>query len=411
MNFTGFIAKRYLFSKKSHNAINIITLISIGGVCIGSMAMIIVLSALNGITGLVLSLYNTFDPDLKIVPSSGKTFAVSAPLTEKIKSIAEINNYSYVLEEKALLKHDDKQTIATLKGVDKNFVRLGGFDSSIVAGSYLLQSDSSAYAVVGAGIANKLSLNVSAEFSFYPLSIYVPKREITAVNTPDDAFATNITFASGVFALNDDFDYKYVLLPINYVADLLGKQNQLSAIEIDVNDAADADEIKVRLQQAIGGNYKVKTRYELNEVLFRTLKSEKWWTFLILAFIMLIGIFTVINAITMLIIEKKKDAAVLRSMGADTSAIKKIFYTVGFYITCIGSLSGIILGLTICYLQMQFGFVPFSDGFVVNAYPIKIMFTDVLYVFATVILIGTIATRYPVAVFAKKYFANNLLPK
>lgn len=405
MRLSNFIAKRYLISKKSHNAINIISAISVGGICIGSAAMVIVLSALNGITALVLSLYNTFDPDIKIMPVEGKTFTVGEQFLQKIKNNTAVAHYSLVLEEKALVKYEEKQTIVTLKGVDENFQKLCRFDTVVNVGSYILQNDSTPLAVIGSGIARKLDIVLDQSGFTYPLHIYVPKKDNVAMITAEDAFNIGITYPSGIFSLNDDFDLKYVVVPLHYVQDLLSKKNEVSAVELSLQQGSNAEKISRELKISLGNNFSVKTRFELNEVLFKTLRSEKWWTFLILAFILLIGTFNVIGSLTMLIIEKKKDIGILATMGADTSLIRNIFMKEGFFITIIGAVSGIVLGMLICWIQIQFKLVPFSKGFMVDAWPVQMQFYDVLFIFTTVMLIGFFAAWYPVRVFTKKYFA------
>lgn len=407
MRLSSFIAKRYLISKKSHNAINIISAISVGGICIGAAAMVIVLSALNGITALVLSLYNTFDPDIKILPREGKTFVADGTFFKKIKDDPSVAHYSSVLEEKALVKYEEKQAIATLKGVDDAFKDLCRFDTVITAGQYKLKDDSSmALAVVGAGIARKLNLTLDESGFSYPMHIYVPKKDKVAMITPDDAFNIGITFPSGVFNLNDDFDYKYVVMPLDFVQGMLGKKsNEVSSVELSLKPGSDAAKISQQLSATLGNAYILKTRFQLNEVLFKTLSSEKWWTFLILAFILLIGTFNVIGSLTMLIIEKKKDIGILANMGADRSLIRSIFMTEGFFITAIGAVSGITLGVLVCWLQQQFKLVPFSEGFVVDSYPIQMQPYDILFIFLTVMVIGFAAAYYPVRVFSRKYFA------
>ncbi|MEW6467971.1 MAG: FtsX-like permease family protein [Bacteroidota bacterium] len=402
MNLAAFIARRYLVSKKSYNAINIISIISVVGIAVGTMALVIVLSALNGITGLVFSLYNVFDPDVKILPKEGKVVAVSGQMISALEGY----NYSFVMEEKALLRHGDKQTIATIKGVDENFVKLARFDTVVYPGSFRLESDSVTYSVLGCGIADKLGIYVGEGGSFsMPLQIYFPKKENTAVLNPEDAFSTGIVYPSGTFSLNDDFDFTYVLLPLDYVRELLqAGEKEVSAVEITAPAGKTPDELAEDLKQKLGDGFKVKTRYELNEVLFRTMKSEKWWTFLILAFILVIGTFNVIGSLTMLIIEKKKDIGILSTMGADESLIRKIFMTEGFYITLIGAVAGLALGLLICFLQIRFKLVPFNEGFVIDAYPITIIPMDILYIFLTVMAIGFFASWYPVRLFTRRYF-------
>ena len=406
MILSNFIAKRYLISKKSTNAINIISVISILGITVGAAAMVIVLSALNGITALVLSLYNTFDPDIKIIPAQGKSFQVTEQFISKIKNDPAIAHYSFVLEEKALIKYNEKQTVVTLKGVDENFEKLSRFDTVISAGKYQLQGDSSSpCAVIGAGIAQKLNIDIDPTGFTYPLHIYIPKKDKVAMITPEDAFNIGIASPSGIFNLNDDFDYKYVVLPLYYVQELLSNSNGISAIEISLKNKSDLETVTDQLKNSLGNSFTVRSRFELNEVLFKTLRSEKWWTFLILAFILLIGTFNVIGSLTMLIIEKKKDIGILSTMGADTSLIRNIFMKEGFFITIIGCLAGISIGVLVCWVQLKFKLVPFSEGFVVDSYPIEMQVYDILFIFLTVMAIGFAAAWYPVRVFTKKYFS------
>jgi lipoprotein-releasing system permease protein len=401
LKLSTFIAKRYLISKKSHNAINIISAISVAGICIGTMAMIIVLSAFNGITALVLSFYNSFDPDIRITPVQGKTFVADSSFIDALKRNKEITAYTLTLQEKALLKYNDKQVIATIKGVDENFSRLSSFDTVIVEGSYKLTENNQSYAILGAGIAHRLEISAGGAGFFTPLHIYIPKAGNDAVVNPEDAFYSDIIYPAGIFSLNDDFDSKYVLLPLNFVRKLLLTSNKVSAVEIAVNNKEEAPAIAQALKKQLGTKYVIKTRFQQNEVLFKTLQSEKWWTFLILAFILLIGTFNIIGSITMLIIEKKKDINILVSIGADQQLIRRIFLTEGFCITIIGAVSGLLIGLLICWLQVTYKFVPFNEGFVVDAYPIRVNPLDILYIFSTVMTIGFLAAWYPVRLLTK----------
>jgi len=401
MNLSLFIAKRYLISKKSHNAINIITFISVSGVCIGTMALIIVLSAFNGISDLVFGLYNTFDPDIKITPKEGKTFVIDPEAAEKIKKINGVAYYTEVLQENALLKYDDKQVIATIKGVSDDFVKMTRIDTVTREGEFLLHHDSIAYAVLGYGIARRLNISLSDFLN--PLEIYIPKRGNQSVINPEDAFLIRSVEVSGVFSLNDDFDYRYCIIPISLARTLLNRTNELSAIEIGLEKGKDKVKAKEEIKKIIGENFEVKTRYEQNEILFKTINSEKWWMFLILAFILAIATFNVIGSLTMLIIEKKKDIQTLLFLGADKNLIRKIFMREGLMITVTGVVSGLLLGLLLCWIQLKFKPVPFSEGFIVDAYPVKVMPMDLVLVFATVMLIGFFAAWYPVKIFTKKF--------
>lgn len=407
MNFSLFIAKRYLISKKSHNAINIITYISIAGVSIGTMALVIVLSAFNGISSLVFGLYNTFDPDIKITPKQGKTFILDTASEQKIKKLEGVAFYTEVLQENALLKHDDKQVIATIKGVNDDFVKMTRLDTVIREGEFLLHHDSIEYAILGYGLARRL--NISLEDFLHPLEIYIPKRGSQAVLNPEDAFLVRGVNVSGVFSLNDDFDYRYAIVPLSLARTLLNRSSELSSIEIGLKPGTDIQKAQNEIREILASGsmtpfpFELKTRFEQNEVLFKTINSEKWWTFLILSFILVIAIFNVIGSLTMLIIEKKKDIQTLMFLGADKSLIQKIFMREGLMITLTGVFSGLALGLLLCWLQTIFKLVPFSDGFIVDSYPIKVMPMDLILVFGTVLLIGFFASWYPVRIFTRKF--------
>lgn len=400
MNLSLFIAKRYLAGKKSHHAINIITLISIAGVCVSTMALIIILSAFNGISDLVFGLYNTFDPDIKITPRYGKTFLPDEVLVKKIKQLDGVAYYTETLQENALLKYDEQQIIATLKGVSDDFVKMTHLDTVIREGEFLLKYDSIPFAVLGYGIYNRLNLSLN-DF-MHPLEIYVPKRNVQSYLNPEDAFVIRSVEVSGVFSLNDDFDYKYCIVPLSLARILLDRKNELSAIEIGLKKAEDKAKAKEEIENILGNGYVVKTRYEQNEILFKTINSEKWWTFLILAFVLVLATFNVIGSMTMLIIEKKKDIQTLLFLGGGKHLLKKIFLYEGILITAAGAVNGLLLGLLICYLQIKFKLIPFSEGFVVDAYPVKIIPMDVALVLIAVFLIGTLAAWYPIRVFVKK---------
>ncbi|MFH1005670.1 MAG: ABC transporter permease [Bacteroidota bacterium] len=403
MNLSLFIAKRYLISKKSHNAINIITGISVIGICIGTMALVIVLSAFNGISDLVFSLYNIFDPDIKITLREGKTFIPDTIAFGKIKKLSGVIYYTEALQENALLKCNDKQTIATIKGVSDNFVKMTRLDTVIREGDFLLSNDSINYAVLGYGIARKL--NISLTDFMNPLEIYIPKRGKQSFINPEDAFHVRSVYVSGIFSLNDDFDYRFALIPLSLARNMLNRNKEVSSVEIGLSDGADKKKVKKEIEKILSeknGLWTVKTRYEQNEVLFKTINSEKWWTYLILSFILIIATFNLIGSITMLIIEKKKDIQTLTYLGADKNLIRKIFMKEGMMITFTGALCGLIMGLLVCWLQMKFKFVPFSEGFVVDAYPVKVMLYDLFLIFLTVMLIGLFASFYSVQVFAKK---------
>ena len=404
MNLSLFIAKRYLISKKSNNAINIVSGISVAGIAVGTMALIIVLSAFNGLSDLVQSLYNSFDPDFEITPSSGKTFDPTISEIQALKNRKGIIHYSEVVEENALIKYKDKQCIATIKGVDENFRSLTGFDTLVKAGRFTLKEDSAYFAIPGKGICNLLDIYVDDIFS--PLSIYVPKRGVLSTANPADAFNQKNLHVSGIFSINDDFDFKYIIVPISFARQLLEYKNEVSAIELGSDPNVNQDELQEEIKKAIGNKYIVKNRYQQNELLFKTLKSEKLWTFIILVFILIIATFNVIGSLTMLIIEKKKDIKILWNMGAEINLIRTIFLFEGILITLTGAVIGMLLGLGVCAAQIKYNIVKLSEGYIAEAYPVTIQAMDFVYVFTVVMIIGLIAAWYPVKGFTKKHLVK-----
>jgi lipoprotein-releasing system permease protein len=400
MNFPFFIAKRYLVSKKSHNAINIISAISVGCVCIGTMALIIVLSAFNGLSDLVESLYNSFDPDIRITAKQGKTFDSFSPELSELKKLKGIAYYTEVVEGNALLKFNDKQCVATIKGVNNQFGEMTGFDTLIRDGKFDITKNN---IVIGAGIAYVLD-NGPKDF-FSPITVYAPKRGNTSSLNPEDALNEMRVYTAGEFAINNEFDYKYVIMNIDKARALLDYTREVSSIEIAFQKGQNAESVQNEIQHVLGEKYEVKNREQQNELLYKTFRSEKLWTFLILVFILIIATFNVIGSLTMLIIEKKKDITILHNMGADIKLIRKIFLVEGLLITFIGAAAGMILGTLICWLQRTFSIIKFDEGFVVEAYPVSFHLMDFVMVITVVMLIGFFAAWYPVRIFTKKYLS------
>ncbi len=405
MNLSLFIAKRYLISKKSNHAINVISWISIIAISLTTAALVIVLSAMNGLTGIVADLYNAIEPDLKITSVNSKYILNRMDIERQIKLIPEINAISYSLEENALIKLDDKQAVVNIKGVDANFKNLTRFDTVVKEGEYRFEYNNQFYGLFGKGIANKLGINVNDFIS--PISIFAPKRgKFEGVN-PDDAFTKINVSPAGIFSLNDDFDYKYVLIDLKAAQTLFDCGDEINMIEINVKDKSNIDKIQQQLKNSLGENYNVKNKYEANDVLFKTLEIEKLWVFLILSFILIIATFNIIGSLTMLIIEKKKDIKTFYNMGADQQFIKSIFMKEGLLITFVGAISGLIIGLAVCMIQQQFHVITFDDQSVISYYPIRVEFKDMISILGMVMLIGFLAAIYPVRVFTK----NNLLQK
>lgn len=397
MNFPFYIARRYLVSKKSHHIINIISGISIAGIMIGTMALIIVLSVFNGFEKLVLSLFNAFNPDIVVTVKEGKTFSTSAVPLEKIRKIPGVIYLSEVIEENALVKYKDKQCIVTIKGVGEDYSRISGLDTMMTEGKFMLQDGDKDYAVLGYGIAYSLGANL--EDYLNPISIYVPERTGNFSGGFESAFRNDVIFPSGFFSVQQDFDTKYVILPLRFVRKMLDYQTEVTGIEISLSKESDQLKIQQQLQDMFGPKYSVKNRLQQQELLYKIMKSEKWAIFLILAFILFIATFNVIGSLSMLILDKKQDVALLRCMGAEQAIVQRIFLHVGLIITGIGAVSGLLLGAIVCWLQQVFGFVKLGAAgstFVVSSYPVHMQPMDFIYILITVIVIGILATWYPV---------------
>jgi lipoprotein-releasing system permease protein len=409
MNLSLYIARRYLVSKKSHNIINIISIISVVGVLIGTMALVIVLSVFNGFESLVKSLFNTFDPDLKITLVEGKTFLPDELSGQEIRNIPGVIQYTSVLEETALLKYMDRQALVTVKGVAENFEDFSSLDSMIVSGTFTLQRDELNYIILGYGVAFQLGANLNDYLN--PIAMYAPKRSGFTGTIPEQAFISKTIFPSGIFSVQQDFDTRYVIVPLRFAQSLFGFETEVTAVEIGLQPDAKADRIKEEIKKIAGDRFSVQDRYEQQEMLYKIMRSEKLAIFVILGFILFIATFNIIGTISMLILDKKKDIAVLHSMGANEILIKRIFFAEGFLITFSGAILGMLLGALICWVQIQFGIVPLHAGggsFVVDAYPVELQFIDFVYVFLMVLAIGLPAVWYPIHQIKKKYFEQKL---
>jgi lipoprotein-releasing system permease protein len=402
MRLSLYIAKRYLFAKKSRNAINVISSVSVAGVTVGTMALIVVLSVFNGLEMMVRSIFNTFDPDLRITAVEGKTFV---PDSSKLKLLSEVNGvdcYSLCIEENALLKYGDKQYIATIKGVDDNYVRVSGIDSAMWDGKFELRSDQGRpYAIPGLGIANYLGLRINF---ITPLDIYVPRRTASADLNPENAFVRKFIFPSGIYQIEQEYDSKYVYVPIDFARDLLEYDNQVSSIEVKFKPGVIESSIEKSVAHIFGTNFLVQNKYQQQELFYKVMKSERLAIFFILTLILLIASFSIIGSLTMLIIEKERDIEILKSLGADNNLIRKIFIFEGWLISIIGAAAGVILGFFLCRFQQKFGLIRLrSESLIMDAYPVVMKLKDFVVVPATVLLIGFWAAWYPVRYLTKKY--------
>lgn len=407
MNFAFYIARRYLISKKSHNIINIISGISVVGVAIGAMALIIVLSVFNGFDNLVVSLFSSFNSSIQITPAQGKTFHINDFPTDKLRKIPGVVHIAEVIEEDALMKYKDNQAIVTIKGVSEVFPVMSGIDSMVVEGRFLLQEDDKDYALLGYGVAGTLNANLQDYLN--PISIYIPRRDASFAGAFDNAFNSDIIFPSGFFQIQWEYDVKYAILPLRFVTRLLNYGDERTALELDLARNADHKAIQEKIEQIAGKGFIVKNRYQQQEILYQIMVSEKNYIFMILTLILVIATFNVIGTLSMLILDKKKDIAVLQSMGAGKKLIRWIFLLEGTLISLIGATLGLALGALVCWLQIRFGLVRLGSAdssFVVSSYPVSMQAADFVLVFFTVFVIGFLAACYPVYNLRKVHSGN-----
>jgi len=398
LDFSFYIAKRYLVSKKSNNAINIITSISIIAIAVTTGALIVILSAMNGLTETVAGLYNTFEPDIRIAASEGKHFTVNPDVLKKINAVPGVRVVSQTLSDKALLKNIDKQALVSIKGVDANFRKITKIDSAVLDGKYTLDDPTRATILLGRGVANELQVNLHEFVS--ELSLFSPaKGKVNSLN-PEDHLNQVWCQPSGIFSLNDELDYQYAFVSLATARRLLDEPDQVTALEI-MCEKDMTEKAQENLSTVLGGNFTVKNRYQLNDTLFKSLETEKLATFIILAFILVIATFNIIGALTMLIIEKRKDIRTLFSMGADLTLIRNIFMREAFLICGIGAAAGLLLGLFVCWLQIRFHLVTFGSEFIVPYYPISLQLRDFVWILLLIMLIGFFAALYPVRVFTR----------
>ncbi len=373
------------------------------------MALIVVLSVFNGFESLVSSLYNSFNPDLEITVIEGKTFTAAEVHADKLREVPGILHITEVVEENALLKNGTRQYIAKMKGVSDEFEWMTGVDSAIIDGEYKLQQGDAACGVFGAGISYHLGV-FPDEFSD-PVGIYVPSRSANFKPGLEYPFNQGMVVPKGVFSIQQDFDESIVIVPLWFARELLEYTDEITALELGFEKGADADEVKALVREIVGDGFRVKDRYEQEELLYKIMNSEKWIIFLILAFILMIATFNVIGSLSMLIIDKQKDISVLHSMGANYKLIRRIFLIEGLLISLIGAISGIILGGILSWIQQEFGIIklgPDDGSFVINAYPVLVKGIDFLYVFLTVFIIGYFAAWLPVRRISRKYLRQKL---
>jgi lipoprotein-releasing system permease protein len=392
MNFSFRLAKRYLFSKKKMNAINIITSISVLGLTIGSAALILVLSVFNGFEELIGGMYSHFDPDLKILPQKGKVFEIDEQAVVEIGKLSGVTYTSKTLEEVAFFDYREKQNIGVIKGVDSNFHRINGIDSMVREGQYQLREGEKYSAVLGLGMRNKLGVSIGDDFS--SLGVFIPKGgPVRPLETP---FRSRLLYPSGTFIVQQEFDNKYVLADISVVRDLLRLSEAISALEIGIEPQANPRELKGQLENQLQGRgLLIQTRAEQQAAFVRLMKIEKWLAFAIAGFMLLLIAFNLTGALWMVVLEKKKDIAILYSMGATSRQIRSIFLMEGMLLSILGLVAGFILALLVYGVQKLFGIVSIPGNFVIDAYPSSLKLIDFVVVAVTVSLIGFTASLLP----------------
>ena len=406
MNFPFFIARRYLFSKKSTHVINVISSISVIGVAVATMALVIVLSVFNGFHDLVASLFTSFDPQLKVVPVEGKTAPADDPILTKIRLLPQVDVATETVEDQALAIYNDHQAMVKIKGVDDNFAELSHITDILYGdGSFSLHAANLEYGTVGIRLAQ--NLGIGAQWDGF-LKIYAPKKEGQLdMTNPGDGFVADSLNSPGVlFAVKQaKYDRHYIITSISFARNLFGQQGMLSDLEIRLKPGSNLDAVKAEMQQIAGNKYKVLDRFEQQEDTFKIMSIEKMIAYIFLTFILVVACFNIIGSLSMLIIDKKNDVVTLRNLGANDKQITRVFLFEGRMIAVIGAVIGIGLGLLLCFLQQQYGFVRLGDSegsFIVDAYPVSVHYSDVAIIFVTVIAVGWLAVWYPVRALSKR---------
>ena len=406
MDLSLYIAKRYLFSKKSHQVINIISWVAIAGIALATAAMVCTLSVFNGFQGVVAEQFTAFDPDIKVTAVQGKSFLTDNPNIEAATDTEGIAVVSFSVEDKALVEYGGKQVMVTLKGVDNNFKQLTDIERVLHGnGEFILQDSLNSYAVLGGKIVNELNCGL---FFTTPLEIYAPNRggKIN-LTMPARNFKKGMLLSSGLaFIVNQpEYDGGYILTSNEFARKMFRrKPNEATSLEIKLTTGADVSEVKRNIETILGSDYIIKDRYEQQDDIYKVMQIEKLISYIFLTFILLVACFNIVGSLSMLIIEKRENMETLRSMGADNSTVANIFIYEGIIISAIGAVSGIIAGIALCLAQQRFGFISMgnAESFVVNSYPVEIQAKDILTTFVTVLIVGITAVWLPVKMLTRK---------
>ena len=407
MNFPFFIARRYLFSKKSTNAINIISAISVLGVAVATMALVVTLSVFNGFSDLVASLFTAFDPQLKITPVEGKTAPADDPVLTDIRALPQVEVATECVEDQALVVYHGQQAMVTVKGVDDNFDQLTHIRRILLPeeGDFQLHAADMQYGILGIRLAEQLGTGYRFD---EPLQIYAPRREGQLdMSDPADGFTQDELYSPGVLfsVMQSKYDKNYVLTSIGFARRIFDQQGMISSLELRLKPGSDFERTKAQIKQIAGSSYRVLDRYEQQDETFRIMKIEKLIAYIFLTFILMVACFNIIGSLSMLIIDKRDDVVTLRNLGANDHQITQVFLFEGRMISAIGAVIGIVLGLLLCWLQQTFGIIALgrSQGsFIVDAYPVSVHPWDVVVIFITVLAVGFLAVWYPVRYFSKR---------
>ncbi len=391
MSLSFTIAKRYLFGKKSSSAINWITGISVLGMSIGTAALILILSVFNGFEGLIAGLLNDFNPDLKVTPTEGKYFSVSDKDLIALKSIEGIHSISRTLEEIAFFEYKGSQIVGAVKGVDQDFLKVSQIDSAIHFGKYVLQENGINYGVVGARLFNQLSINQRDALT--PVKIHMPVKKKKGLIKKD--YKSMSIYPSAVFSVQSEKEDQYMIASLEFASKLLDKKDELSALEIKMDGTVSESTVRDNITGLLGSNIQIRNRYQQDEAFLKLMNIEKWISFLITSLTLFIVAFNLVGSLWMIVLDKKKDISILKTLGYNPRDIKNIFISEGLLITGLGILIGITIAVTLYLLQTYFGIVPVPAGFIIDAYPIQLRVIDFLVVIITVFVIGYLASILP----------------
>lgn len=406
MNFPFYIARRYLFSRKSHHAINIISGISVCGVALATLALVCTLSVFNGFQDMVAGFFTAFDPEIKITAAKGKVFDPGTEAFRKLQALPSVEVFSRTLEENAMVQYKDRQAMVRIKGVEDNFEQLTSIDSILYGkGTFLLQDPVVDYGIMGGELVSMLGTGIRF---VDPLRVYAPKRtEKVNLSNPAASFTEEYLHSPGVvFAVNQKkYDASYILTSLNFARRLFGYDREVTSVELKLKPGTNVSAAEKEIRSILGSDFIVRDRYEQQEDIFRIMEIEKLISYLFLTFILMIACFNVIGSLSMLIIDKKEDVATLRNLGADDRLISRIFLFEGRMISFAGAAAGILLGLLLCFIQQRYGVIALGNtggGFVVDAYPVSIHAWDIVLVFVTVTVVGFLSVWYPVRYLSKR---------